>query len=100
METLDQILLEMLAKGGSDLHLSVGSLPKIRIDGAIYPLGDNVLDAPTLDKMLREVTPDHRWEIFEARGDADLAHEIPGSARFRMNLFRNSHGNADRKSVV
>ena len=92
METLDQILIEMLSQGGSDLHLSVGAVPKIRIDGEIFSLGEDALDAATLEKMLREVTPEHRWEMFEAKGDADLAHEIPGTARFRMNLFRNSHG--------
>lgn len=92
METLDQILLEMLAKGGSDLHLSIGSVPKIRVDGEITPMGDAVIDAAGLETMLRAVTPERRWEMFQERGDADLAHEIPGEARFRMNLFRNSHG--------
>jgi len=92
MENLDQILVEMLSKGGSDLHLSVGATPKIRIDGEIYPMGEETLDAATLEKLLREVTPDQRWEMFQAKGDTDLAHEIPDKARFRMNLFRNSHG--------
>lgn len=92
MENLDQILIEMLAQGGSDLHLCVGTVPKIRIDGEIYPLGESKIDAETLEKMLRAVTPPHRWDLFEQHGDADLAHEIAGRARFRMNLFRNSHG--------
>ncbi|MGJ8649864.1 MAG: type IV pilus twitching motility protein PilT [Opitutaceae bacterium] len=92
MENLDQLLIEMLAKGGSDLHLSVGAVPKIRIDGEVFPLGERVVDAPHMEKMLKEVTPPNRWEVFQRDGDADLAHEIPGHARFRMNLFRNSHG--------
>ena len=92
METLDQILIEMLARGGSDLHLAVGTVPKIRIDGEICPLGETVIGAEKLETMLRAVTPDNRWAIFEEKNDADLAYEIPGSARFRMNLFRNSHG--------
>lgn len=92
METLDQILIKMLSQGGSDLHLSVGSAPKIRIDGEIFPLGDEALDATTMERMLREVTPEQRWQMFQTKGDGDLAHEIPGTARFRMNLFRNSHG--------
>lgn len=92
MDTLDQILIEMLAQGGSDLHLSAGSVPKIRVDGKIFPLGDQVIEADTLETMLRKVTPGHRWEVFEQNNDADLAYEIVGSARFRMNLFRNSNG--------
>ncbi|MGJ8652472.1 MAG: type IV pilus twitching motility protein PilT [Opitutaceae bacterium] len=94
METLDQILIEMLAQGGSDLHLATGSVPKIRVDGEILPMGDQVIDADHLERMLRKVTPEHRWQVFEKENDADLAHEIPGTARFRMNLFRNSHGMA------
>ncbi len=93
MYTLDQLLIEMLDQGGSDLHLSVGSSPKIRVDGLIRGLRDDVvIDEPTLEVMLKAVTPPHRWKFFEASGDEDLAHEIPGRARFRMNLFRNSHG--------
>jgi len=92
MDTLDKILIEMLAQGGSDLHLSAGSVPKIRIDGKIFSLGEEVISADSLDTMLRQVVPPHRWDLFEKNHDADLAYEIIGSARFRMNLFRNSHG--------
>jgi len=92
MDTLDTLLIHMLQKGGSDLHLAVGAVPKIRIDGVIHPLGDQVIDRASMETMLKDVTPPHRWEVFEQTGDVDLAHEIPGKARFRMNLFRNSHG--------
>ncbi|MFP4069303.1 MAG: type IV pilus twitching motility protein PilT [Opitutales bacterium] len=94
MDTLDQILLDMLKQGGSDLHLSVGATPKIRIDGLIHPMGDAVVEAEQMETMLKAVVPEHRWKVFERNGDTDLAHEIPGRARFRMNLFRNSHGAA------
>ena len=92
METLDQILIEMLAQGGSDLHLAVDAIPRIRIDGEVYPLGEEVIGAEELERMLRAVTPDNRWALFQEKSDTDLAYEIPGKARFRMNLFRNSHG--------
>lgn len=92
MKTLDEILLEMLQEGGSDLHLAVGSPPKIRVEGLVRPIDSETLGAEELKAMLREVTPPDRWEHFQETGDTDLAHEIPGEARFRMNLFRNSHG--------
>lgn len=92
MNTLDQILLEMLEQGGSDLHLSVGAPPKIRVEGLVRPIERPTLQADELESMLHEVTPAGRWKQFQETGDADLAHEIPGEARFRMNLFRNSHG--------
>lgn len=94
METLDEILIDMLAQGGSDLHLSVGAPAKIRIDGAIHSVGDTVYNSEQMETMLKTIVPARHWEIFEKTGDTDLAHEIPGHARFRMNLFRNSHGPA------
>jgi len=94
MKSLDDILIAMLEKGGSDLHLAAGAAPKIRVEGLIEPLGDEALEAESLEKMLRDVTPPQRWERFEQTGDTDLAYEIPGKARFRMNLFRNSRGMA------
>ena len=92
MNQLDTLLTDMLAQGGSDLHLAVGAPPKTRIDGVIHPLNDQPIDEATLQAMLKEVTPQHRWETFTQTGDVDLAHEIPGKARFRMNLFKNSWG--------
>jgi twitching motility protein PilT len=94
MNDLDTLLTGMLEQGGSDLHLSVGSPPKTRIDGLIHPLNDRPLEQAELESMLEAVTPAHRWQSFLKTHDTDLAHEIPGIARFRMNLFRNSKGMA------
>jgi twitching motility protein PilT len=92
MNELDILLTDMLERGGSDLHLSVDSPPKTRIDGVIHPLSDQPIGAAAMESMLKAVTPAHRWETFIRTGDVDLAHEIPGKARFRMNLFKNSWG--------
>ncbi len=94
MNDLDRLLTNMLERGGSDLHLSVGAPPKTRIDGVIHPLNDQPVQQAEMQSMLQTVTPTHRWETFLKTGDTDLAHEIPGIARFRMNLFRNSKGMA------
>ena len=92
MNELDTLLTDMLAKGGSDLHLAVDSPPKTRIDGVIDLLNQQPIGAREMEAMLKEVTPAHRWDTFMQTGDVDLAHEIPGQARFRMNLFKNSWG--------
>ena len=94
MNQIDILLTEMLDLGGSDLHLSVGAVPKARIHGAIRPLNEEPISEDAMEHILREVTPQHRWEAFLKTGDVDLAHEIPGKARFRMNLFRNNWGMA------
>ncbi|MGZ0708843.1 type IV pilus twitching motility protein PilT [Coraliomargarita sp. W4R53] len=94
MNDLNTLLTDMLERGGSDLHLSVGAPPKTRIDGVIHALNGSPIQQAQMESMLQAVTPEHRWESYLKTHDTDLAHEIPGKARFRMNLFRNSKGMA------
>jgi twitching motility protein PilT len=84
----------MLEKGGSDLHLTVGLPPKSRISGSLQPIGDTPLDARTLEGWLKEICPEKRWLDFLERRDLDLAHEVPGLARFRGNYLYNHWGQA------
>jgi twitching motility protein PilT len=92
MPAIDQLLRTMLDKGGSDLHLTVGLPPKARISGSLKAIGDTPLDAPTMEGYLKEIVPERRWKEFLERKDLDLAHEIPGLARFRGNYLYNHWG--------
>ena len=94
MAALDALLRTMLDQGGSDLHLTVGLPPKARISGTLRPLGDQPIDAPAMEALLKEVCPEKRWADFLDRKDLDLAHEIPGLARFRGNFLYNHWGQA------
>ena len=94
MAAIDALLKGMLAKGGSDLHLTVGLPPKIRASGSLQPLNDQPLDAARMESLLREICPPRRWQDFLERKDLDLAHEIPGVARFRGNYLYNHWGQA------
>ncbi|MEO7597716.1 MAG: PilT/PilU family type 4a pilus ATPase [Opitutus sp.] len=94
MAAIDQLLRTMLDRGGSDLHLTVGLPPKARISGALAPIGDQVIDSPTIERLLKEVVPERRWNDYLDRKDLDLAHEIPGVARFRGNFLYNHWGQA------
>jgi len=82
----------MLDQGGSDLHLTVGLPPKIRDSGALIPLTEEVMDTKTMEKLLQEICPANRWAEFLETKDLDLAHEIPGVARFRGNYLYNHWG--------
>ena len=84
----------MLDKGGSDLHLTVGLPPKIRSSGALVPLNNSPIDAKTMEALLKGICPQRRWADFLERKDLDLAHEIPGVARFRGNFLYNYWGQA------
>ncbi len=94
MAALDQFLRTMLEQGGSDLHLTVGLPPKARISGSLQPIGDRLIDAPTMETLLKEICPAKRWADFLDRKDLDLAYEIPGVARFRGNFLYNHWGQA------
>ena len=94
MAAIDALLKTMLEKGGSDLHLTVGIPPKARISGALQAIGPDPIDAETMENLLREICPPKRWAEFLERRDLDLAHEIPGLARFRANFLCNHWGQA------
>ncbi|MDB6092452.1 MAG: pilT 2 [Verrucomicrobia bacterium] len=94
MAAIDELLRIMLDRGGSDLHLTVGLPPKTRASGALQPIADQPIDAATMEKLLKEIVPERRWQDFLERKDLDLAHEIPGLARFRGNFLYNHWGQA------
>jgi twitching motility protein PilT len=90
---LDRLLRTMATEGASDLHLSGGQRPHWRIDGDMRGLDDLPAFGPeTVFEMLREIVPARRREEFLSINDTDFAHEIPGVARFRVNLYRDSGG--------
>ncbi len=92
MPDIDSLLRRMLDQGGSDLHLTVGLPPKARISGSLTALGSERLDGPHLERLLKEICPGHRWQHYLEHHDLDLAHEIPGVARFRANFLYNHWG--------
>ncbi len=94
MAAIDQLLRTMLERGGSDLHLTVGLPPKSRMSGTLAPIGDQPLTAQVMESLLKEICPEKRWQDFLERKDLDLAHEIPGLARFRGNFLYNHWGQA------
>ncbi len=94
MAAIDSLLSLMLEKGGSDLHLTVGLPPKIRASGNLIPLNDTPVTAEKMAVLLEEICPPARWQQFLEKKDLDLAHEIPGLARFRGNFLYNHWGQA------
>jgi twitching motility protein PilT len=94
MPAIDTLLRQMLEQGGSDLHLTVGLPPKSRISGALVPLENTPISAAQMETYLQEICPPRRWADFLERHDLDLAHEIPGVARFRGNFLYNHWGQA------
>jgi twitching motility protein PilT len=91
---IDRLFDDMLAKGGSDLHLSEGQPPKIRRHGRLAALDHPVLTAETMRGYLQEICLPDRWQRFLETGDLDFAYAFESAARFRSNYFNQSHGMA------
>jgi twitching motility protein PilT len=90
VESLLQLLMK---RAGSDLHLSSGQPPRIRVHGDLVELPEySPPSAVDLKKLLYAVAPQRNREEFEAANDTDFALELPGKARFRANLFRERAG--------
>lgn len=73
---------------GSDLHLKVGSPPRVRISGSLVPLEVEPLTAAGVDALVRETMPADVEATFDNTNEADYALSVPGIGRFRVNAFR------------
>ncbi len=82
------LLDTVVAEGGSDLHLSPGMHPVLRVSGALVPLLQQpVLTPEETDAILREIAPQKRWHIFEEKQSLDFAHAHADGSRFRVNGY-------------
>ncbi|MDT4987183.1 MAG: twitching motility protein PilT, partial [Micromonosporaceae bacterium] len=83
--SLDTMLIALIASKGSDLHLTVGAPPSIRIHGALATLPDYDRMKPRDTQALLKAaaTPD-QWRQFEATHELDFAYSIAGLSRFRV----------------
>lgn len=92
---LTELLGLSVKENASDLHLSPGLQPMVRIDGDLVALnGTSTLDANTLEKLIcGAMTPEQRKE-FETELELDFGVTIPDVAGFRVNAFRQIYGTA------
>jgi twitching motility protein PilT len=87
MPQIDQFLKVLVERGGSDLHLTVGSPPVMRVHGHLQRMKFRELSNSDLEALVYEIM-EEEWRItFLDRQDYDFAYEIEGLARFRANVF-------------
>jgi twitching motility protein PilT len=87
MAQIDQFLKVLVERGGSDLHLTVGSPPIMRVHGHLQRFKFRELTNADMEALIYEIM-EEEWRIaFIDRMDYDFAYEVPGLARFRANVF-------------
>jgi twitching motility protein PilT len=85
---LNDLLLRLLELDGSDLHLSAGAEPAVRIHGELRRLTEfPVLNPSEIRRMVYAVLTQKQREKFEDNLELDTSHSIPGKGRFRLNVL-------------
>jgi twitching motility protein PilT len=86
---LADLLTSLLEMGGSDLHLTAGARPTVRVHGHLKQLEEYpVMDPPELQRMLYAIITQRQREKFEELLELDFAYALPGRSRFRTNMYR------------
>ena len=87
-----QLLAFGVKQGASDLHLSAGLPPMIRVDGDIRRINVPEMDHKQVHDMIYDIMSDKQRKDFEEFFETDFSFEIPGLARFRVNAFNHNRG--------
>ena len=86
---VNQILVRVVEARGSDLHLTAGRPPMVRIDGDLLPMeGFDVMTPSTVRDLIYEILPQKLRERFETNLELDTSHVVPTVGRFRLNVFQ------------
>ena len=90
---IDELLRDMTTKRASDLHLSTGAHPVLRVDGGLRFLTDRPkLSSEDIVTLVKSIQNERAAREFEEMKDVDFAYAVPGLGRFRANLFVDHNG--------
>jgi len=87
-KTIRDLLEEATQRGASDLHLTVGVPPVLRIDGELHHTDDPVLDSETVKGLVYSAMMERQIKVFEEKHELDFAMSWPKIGRFRVNVFQ------------
>ena len=85
---LARLLRELVRLGGSDLHLSPGAVPRLRIDGRLTQVEGEPLPPEIVEAIVSAGMPDRHRTLLKGDGETDYAFTLTGVARFRGSVFR------------
>ncbi|MBK1882992.1 type IV pilus twitching motility protein PilT [Luteolibacter pohnpeiensis] len=93
MAKIDSLFRYLIENKGSDLHLSEGQPPKIRVHGSVTAIpGEEVLGGPSFQELLAEICDPAAFERYLKTGDLDFAYEMDETSRFRCNYLKQQFG--------
>ena len=89
---ITELLAFSVKHKASDLHLSAGVPPMIRVDGEVRKINLPALDHREVHALIYDIMNDHQRKELEENFEVDFSFEVPGMARFRVNAFQQSRG--------
>ena len=86
--TVEEILARAKEAGASDVHITVGIPPKMRVNGDLLTMeGDRLMPADTLE-IAAQVMNEKQQQRFEENGECDMSFAIAGQGRYRVNIYK------------
>jgi len=89
---IDQLLTQAVANRASDLHISAGLEPMVRVDGDLARVDHPPVDNDEVLEVLRYTMNEAQHKDFETRGETDYSYALPEVSRFRVNAFTHNRG--------
>ncbi len=95
---IEDLLKKTIETGASDLHITVGFPPVIRINGEIHKIGDESLSPKDNEELVKQTLEEEDFKRLKEKGEIDTSKSIPSLGRFRVNAFkqRGTYGMAIR----
>ena len=87
MANLHDLLKEMVKRGASDLHITIGSAPQLRINGTLVPMDSALLSPNDTKQLCYSILTESQKHRFEEENELDLSFGVKGLSRFRANIF-------------
>jgi twitching motility protein PilT len=85
---IDRLLDVMVKQDASDLHVTVGRPPTVRLNGRLRNMQTKVLDADDCMALMKSITPEKNQAEFQEKGGTDFGFSFSEAARFRVSVFR------------
>ncbi len=92
MSQINELLEYSMKSGASDLHLSVGSIPMVRIHGIMNKLKLPKMDENTMKAIKKDILNENQQRIFEEKLEIDFSYALKNLGRFRVNFFKQING--------
>ena len=92
MTHINELLEYSLNSGASDLHLSVGSIPMVRIHGIMNKLKMPKMEIEDMEKIKNDILNENQKKIFDEKLEIDFSYALEEQGRFRVNIFKQING--------